>query len=272
MTDPATLYKNFAHCSDLLKQQFQNGGYGLDGAYYQHLLSSWSVAGKSDDTGKWQAYYFLQLDSSLRTMVAGTFKINGYNLTGHLLDGGGNKRPDTELLAVTPDTTQGSTSYTTSLSQTVSASGGFFGEDPTASVGASVSFGHSVTRSIPDITVNNLSMAADGQNASWNLGLAEGALAQQDTMEFTTQMLFRVPYNPEDKWIVSVDFQVAVEDHDNNGSGYFDRTMGVVRPIIQPLNVVETRISDRGCWLGFPSLHWSVRAPEAQMSGLQRIA
>ena len=262
MVDTADLYKNFARISDVKMQTLTGGGYGLSAGpnRYQHTLQSWAVAGQTDD-GTWYRYYFVQVDSMLRTFVGGTFKINEYDITMHLVDESSKILPGTQLIAVTPDTTQGSTSYTTSLNESFSASGGFFGDTPTANLGASVSFGHSVTRTIPDIAIHNRSLSEDGQNASWGLGIAENAFAQADTMEFTTQSLFRVPSGPKDasRNFLSLSFKVAVEDHDNNGSKYFDRTEIALRPLLGDVQL--EKFDDRGCWLTFPAIRFWLRSP-----------
>jgi hypothetical protein len=263
MADPNELYKNFAHISDIQTQTLTGGGYGMPTgpSRYQHTAQVWSVAGKNDDDGIWYRYYFVQFDSILRTFVAGTFKINGYFMTCHLVDEQGAVLPSTVLVEVTPDTTQGSTSYTTSMSQSFSASGGFFGDTPTFDLGTSVSFGHSVTRSIPDITINNTSLSADGQDASWNFGIAENANAQSDSMEFTVQMLFRTPTTPEDqsKQHLRLDFKVVVEDHDNNGSAYYNRIESALRPHLGEVQL--NKFDDRGCALSFPALNFRLKAP-----------
>jgi hypothetical protein len=262
MADPGELYKNFAHISDVKMQSLTGGGFGISTgpSRYQHTVQSWSVAGQADD-GTWYRYYFAQVDSSLHTAVAGTFKINGYEINLHLVDDASKIFDGTQLIAVTPDTTEGSTSYTTSMNESFSASGGFFGDTPTLNLGGSVSFGHSVTRSIPDITITNVSLGPDGQNASWGLGVAEQALAQGANLEFTTQALFRVPSGPMDqsKQFLRLEFNVAVEDHDNNGSGYYDRTSGALRPNLGEIQL--NQFDDRGCVLVFPALKFDLKSP-----------
>ncbi len=263
MADPAELYKNFAHINDVQMQGFTGGGYGLSSepqSHYQHTSSSWDLAGQ-DDSGQWHRYYFIQVDSMMNTGVAGTFKINGYFFTYHLVDASGQINPATQLIAVTPDSTEGSTSYTTSMSETFSASGGFFGETPTASVGASATFGHSVTRSVPDINIINTSLTADGQNASWTLGVAEVAAAQHGSLEFTTQMLFRVPSGPGDpaQYSLKLQFTVAVEDHDDNGTAYHDETLAALTPHLGAIQVAP--LGDRGCYLNFPPLMLQLKTP-----------
>jgi hypothetical protein len=267
MADPAKLYSDFAHINAVVMQTIPGGSYGFSRVgRYQHEVESWAVAGRADD-GTWYRYYFVELDSILTSGVAGTMKVNGYILSCHLVDGvTGAALPGVQLLGVTPDTTQGSTSYTTSMNESVSASGGFFGDSPTASVGDTVTFGHSVTRSVPDVTVHNNSLSQDGQNATWTLGLAENALAQSDALEFTAQMLFRVPSKSGDTSSVALrlDFSAALEDHDNNGSGYFDRSMAGIRSQLGA--IVTTPISDRGCWFGFPSARTVLKNPAIPVS------
>ncbi|MDA9431241.1 hypothetical protein XH88_05425 [Bradyrhizobium sp. CCBAU 51627] len=131
------------------------------------------------------------------------------------------------------------------MSQSFSASGGFFGVDPTATVGASVTFGLSVTRSIPDISINNRSISTDGQNASWTLAVASQALAQHASMEFTTQMLFRVPTRPGgNKHGLKLEFNCVAFDDDHNGTAYHDRTQDAMRPNLG--KVVLQDWGDRG--------------------------
>jgi hypothetical protein len=223
MVDTDEYYKHFAHINSLVHQALP-GGEGMGGgSRFQHAVQSWAVCGQSD-SGQWQTYYMVEIDSILYTSVNGTFSLNSYNFDCHLVTENGQVVPETELIAVTPDTTQGSTSYTTSMSESFSASGGFFGADPTASVGASVTFGHSVTRSIPDISIKNRSITVDGQNASWTLDVASKALAQHASMEFTTQMLFRVPTRAGEKHGLKLEFNCIAFDDDENGTSYFDRT------------------------------------------------
>ena len=190
----------------------------------------------------------MELDSILYTSVAGTFALHEYNYDCRLVDSNGAIVPSTELIAVTPDTTQGSTSYTTSMSESFSASGGFFGADPTATIGGSVTFGHSVTRSIPDIGISNRSITADGQNASWTLQVAGEAPAQHASMEFTTQMLFRVPTKPgpQPKYGLKVEFNSLVFDDDHNGTDYHDRTAAIMMPHLGTTKLVEW--GDRGMY------------------------
>ena len=150
MVDTSQLYKNFAHVNSLVHQTLP-GGFGMGGgSRYQHAIQSWAVTGKSADD-IWYSYYMVEIDSILFTSVDGTFKLNQYNYDCRLVDANGLIVPTTELVAVTPDTTQGSTSYTTSMSELFSASGGFFGADPTATIGGSVTFGHSVSRTSPTL-------------------------------------------------------------------------------------------------------------------------
>ncbi len=247
MVDTSQLYKNFAHINSLIHQTLP-GGYGMGGgSRYQHAVQSWAVTGKSDEDG-WYTYYMVELDSILFTSVDGTFKLHEYNYDCRLVDANGLVVTETELIAVTPDTTQGSTSYSTSMSESFSASGGFFGADPTASVGASVTFGHSVTRSIPDISITNRSITSDGQNASWTLQVAGEALAQQAAMEFTTQMLFRVPSKPgpQPKYGLKLEFNSLVYDDDHNGTAYHDQTADCMRPNLGTTQLVDW--GDRGMY------------------------
>jgi hypothetical protein len=247
MADTSQLYKNFAHINSLVHQTLP-GGWGMGGgSRYQHAVQSWAVTGKSDDD-IWYSYYLVELDSILYTSVAGTFELHEYNYDCRLVDSNGVIVPSTELIAVTPDTTQGSTSYTTSMSESFSASGGFFGADPTATIGGSVTFGHSVTRSTPDIGINNRSTTADGQNASWTLQVADKAPAQHAAMEFTTQMLFRVPTKPgpQPKYGLKIEFNSLVFDDDHNGTDYHDRTYAIMMPYLGTTRLVEW--GDRGMY------------------------
>ncbi|RXT35362.1 hypothetical protein B5V03_36450 [Bradyrhizobium betae] len=217
------------------------------GSRYQHAIQSWAVTGKSADDA-WYSYYLVEIDSILFTSVDGTFKLREYNYDCRLVGTDGLIAPSTELVAVTPDTTQGSTSYTTSMSESFSASGGFFGADPTATIGGSVTFGHSVSRSIPDIGINNRSITSDGQNASWTLQVAGEAPAQHAAMEFTAQMLFRVPTKPgpQPAYGVKFEFNSLVFDDDENGTDYHDRTAAIMMPRLETTKLVEW--GDRGMY------------------------
>jgi hypothetical protein len=247
MVDTSQLYKNFAHVNSLVHQTLP-GGFGMGGgSRYQHAIQSWAVTGKSADD-IWYSYYMVEIDSILFTSVDGTFKLNQYNYDCRLVDANGLIVPATELVAVTPDTTQGSTSYTTSMSESFSASGGFFGADPTATIGGSVTFGHSVSRSIPDIGINNRSITSDGQNASWTLQVAGEAPAQHAAMEFTAQMLFRVPTKPgpQPNYGVKLEFNSQVFDDDENGTDYHDRTVTLMMPQLGTTKLVDW--GDRGMY------------------------
>lgn len=253
-------YANMAHSSQVKGQSLTGGGYGLNDVRLQHTVQSWAVAGQ-DSGGPRHGYYMIEVDSAMRTGVAGTFRINRYDFDLHLVDDGGKPVTGTELIAATPDTIQGSTSYTTTLDQSVSASGGFFGDTPTQTLGNKVSFGHKVSRPIPDIAVNNRSRKSDGQNASWSLELAESAPAQHETMVFTSQALFRTPAGPQDKSrrFLKLDFMVAVEDHDSNGTGYYDKTAGALAPVLGNIQLIK--LGSRGCFLKFPSLLYELKSP-----------
>lgn len=257
---PGKRYANMAHSSQVKNQSLTGGGYGLNNVRCQHAVQSWAVAGQ--DSGRpWYGYYMVQVDSLLKAEIAGTFRINRYDFDLHLVDDGGKLIKGTELIAATPDTIQGSPAYRTALDQSVSASGGFFGDTPTMNLGNKVSFGHEIARSIPDITVNNRSGKSDGQNASWSLGVAEDAQAQRNAMEFTTQALFRTPAGPQDKSkrFLKLDFMVAVEDHDTNGTGYYDKTAGALTPLLGNIQLIK--FGNRGCFLKFPSLLYDLKSP-----------
>ncbi len=260
MGDPTTLYRSFANISDV---QFQTlpVGYGLSSAsHFRHTLSSWAVAAMPEDD--WLEYYLVEIDSSLYTGVGGTMKVNGYCLDLTLTDEAGSPLPGVQLVDASPDTTEGSTSYTTSLSQTITSSVGIFGDTPTANIGASTTVGHSVTRSVPDIQVTNRCYAG-GQDGRWNLDLAEAAPAQGGNLGFTAQMLFRLPPLAEGAHVCAyLVLTVTIEDHDNNGSAYYDRTMGAVGPELQALNVAVNQFDDRGCVLTFPAAVFKLRRPK----------
>lgn len=231
-TSPAGLYKDFANIEAEILQKLP-GGYGMGrGSSYQHTVQSWSVAGQTGADDAWTAYYLIQIDSLLTTSVDGTFKLREYAYGIHLVDKSGKHVPGVQLLAVTPDSTQGSTSYTTSMEQSYSASGGFFGATATGTVGASVSFGHSVTRQIPDILVHNRSNPAEPV-AAWIFELS-GNANSHDTREFTVQFLFCVPTGPDDQSqkAVAIDFHTVAWDDDNNGTDYHDRTVTMMQPYL----------------------------------------
>ncbi len=238
-TDPATLYANFANIEAKIHQKLP-GGYGMGaGSAYQHTVQSWSAAGKTDGSDQWTAFYLVQIDSLLKTSVEGSFALYEYQYGIRLCDESGATVAGVEILAVTPDSTQGATSYTTSIDESFSASGGFFGTTPTGSLGASVSFGHSVTRQIPDITVHNRSDPAQAL-AAWGFEFSHEA-NKQDSREFTMQILFCVPTGPDDqtKKALAFDFHTIAFDDDHNGTAYHDRTVAAMQP-----NLGDVRLTD----------------------------
>ncbi|BAU28541.1 hypothetical protein DFP93_105227 [Aneurinibacillus soli] len=103
-------------------------------------------------------------DDTLGYVIAGYFAID-YTIetTSHNFPNNPNDFP---LLSNSPDTTVGSTTYTTSLSHTFSGSIGVFGDQLTATASDSYTVTNSTSVNIPDITVENLSMD-QGNNAKW---------------------------------------------------------------------------------------------------------
>jgi hypothetical protein len=266
MADPATLYRDFANIADVLQQTLPTG-YGLEyPSRFHHTVTSWAVAAKPDDV--WWEYFLVEVDSSLYTGVGGSMKVNGYNLKITLVDGNDAPLAGLELVDASPDSTTGSTTYTTSLNQTISSSVGIFGESPTASLGFSTSVGHSVTRSIPDIGVSN-TCYNDGQDGDWNLSVAEGASAQGNNLAFTAQMLFRIPSPPAETQVrAKLVLVTVIEDHDNNGSGYYDRTMAAVGPGLQAQSTTVNQFGSRGCYLTLAPEIIKLRRPKYPVAGI----
>jgi hypothetical protein len=260
MSDPIDLYNHFSHIGDI-KMQNLPGGMALSGGHYQHCVSSWGLAGKSE--GTWYAYFHVQVDSTMFTGVFGTMKLEQYRLTFKLQHP---VNPDTDpvlglqLVAVSPDTTEGSSTCTSSISEDISSSVGIFGDTPTASLGVSTTVGHSVSRSIPDITVDNKSMIA-GQEAAWILEIQDDAGAQTSDLTFTSQMLFRVPTKPgvQPALVLTLDFAVQINDHDENGTDYYDRMTASIAG--QLGSTRQVAYGDRGCSFVFPTEYIQVEQP-----------
>ena len=95
-----------------------------------------------------------------------------------------------QVLASQPPTTEGSTTIGTSISLSIGANAGMFGDTPTVGIDGSYSVTHSTSVTIPDITVQNLS---DGSSAVYLFTAADDSLIGTTTLQPVIQHLFKVP-------------------------------------------------------------------------------
>jgi len=95
-----------------------------------------------------------------------------------------------ELVRWAPTTTQGATSYESGMSDSINGNIGLFGESPTASVGASVTWSNNQTRSSPDV---DIAAYTRSNSATWMFNLNQSStLSATSSMEIYVQALFRL--------------------------------------------------------------------------------
>jgi hypothetical protein len=158
-----------------------------------HNVLVWALSVQTDQNSPIYDYYLVQIEGEAQFTSRSAWK-----LAAHTLD----VRPTApdlsvvELIDTSPSTTVGSSSYTTSISTTVGGSLGFFGDQPTATVSASVSFNNSTTRQISDLTIQNVSMGdmTPPLNATWRFEVADGSPMAESNCPINVEMLYRVPH------------------------------------------------------------------------------
>lgn len=245
MADVINTYQNFAKIDDFREQGF-SGNWGFTGpARFEHTTSCWSVAGVHQNA--WYDYYLVQIMSSLAVPCSGTLKIDHYILSLTFVDDSGKVVPSAKLIAQSPDTTQNSTTYTSSISETLSSSVGFFGESPTASIGGSVTVGNSVSRTINDIEIINRSYSGGDQDATWEFDVAEESNSQSGNLETVIQALYWVPRaDTANGANISFTLKAGISDHDNNGTEYFDDITANLLGNLNGQGATLTHYNDRG--------------------------
>jgi hypothetical protein len=101
-----------------------------------------------------------------------------------------------ELVRWSPETTSGSTSYTSGMSTSINGSIGFMGDLPMASVGGGVTWNNSQTRSTPDVDIAAYTRSNSAQ-FMFNVN-QPSTIAATSSMEIYVQALFRLEgFSPE---------------------------------------------------------------------------
>ena len=192
--------------------------------HINQTLSCWKINGT--DAGEVVDFYLFEDETSAGYFVSPTIFLDAIGFDYQLLDASGAVIPATSaMLQVTkPDTTATSAVVTSSQEQTVSATEGFSGDSPSGSTSYSATMGSSTSRTIPGVSVNNLSMGATGNDAHWMYVIQESSSSQAGNTSIVNQMLFRVPRRFAQ---AGVKLQVAltyfVSDHDgSDGTRYFN--------------------------------------------------
>jgi len=151
--------------------------------YYQ-LISKAQAVWVKDAAGSTYDYYFLIQYGVFApgpgyiedTTARQGWYVTYYNLNAYPKDYLGNS--GILMAQNSPGTTQGQENVTSSISETTGISIGFFGDQGTANINASVTIGTSKSYSIPDVKVAN-SSNSQGNNAEWSFEIpyVEGTLS-----------------------------------------------------------------------------------------------
>jgi hypothetical protein len=121
-----------------------------------------------------------------------------------------------------PATTEGQVTYQRGVTTGFSASGGFFGEAPTGSVGLSYSVSDSRSYTVKDVTIKNKSLQnALGPTANWEFGLKPSQLVDSNldapadlgntTFQATLYQLWNMPHRIADAVTMRLTLEVEIE-------------------------------------------------------------
>ena len=126
-----------------------------------------------------------------------------------------------ELVRWAPTTTQGATAYESGMSESVNGSIGFFGDAPTASVGAGVTWNNSQNRTTPDVDIAAYTRS-DSATFMFNLN-QPSTISATSSMEIYVQALFRLEgFSPE--YLAYLDY---TQGKASNSTASIDPTTGL---------------------------------------------
>ena len=172
-------------------------------------------------------FYLIQDDTNLALPLIPTLYLDWFEFSYSLqTDEGITIGNDGAMLQQeSPQGTDEGETITSSCTQTLSASAGFFGDQVTGSVGTSVSMGKSVSRFVPGVSVKDTSLqGSNGNDVKITYIIAETSASQQGTTELCNQMLFRVKRSLAPNGVqVLAQIRIGTRDHDgDHGTHYFD--------------------------------------------------
>jgi hypothetical protein len=215
--------------------------YGMNGAaHLAFVVECWSVlAFDQEPNMPLDDYYLVAVTGTLAMNLNSTLYTDSYSITTTPALAGAT------LIDSSPETTSGQSSTTSEITNTISAEA-VFGEDPSASIGSSVSLMNAKEISLPSIVCLNKSQDA-GENGHWIFQLAQETPAQGADFQFTNQMLWQVPRQDGVPVLsVTTAVSVGVSDHDgSHGTNNFDSFHNAIEPNLQAINAKFVYTNDR---------------------------
>jgi hypothetical protein len=191
--DTFNIFQSVRSIADQVKVDWTDGEFG---PWLSELnVMAWPLSCRRAASDPIFDYYMVQIEGEVSYQDRGTgWSLSAYGIEVEPLS----PMPLSliDLIDTSPSTTVGATSYTTGITETVGGSIGFFGDQLTASVSASVSMNNSSSRSISDLIIENVSMRDMDPpiKASWRFEVAPGTPMAASNCPINVEFLYRTPH------------------------------------------------------------------------------
>jgi len=193
MDDPFSIFGKVKDIADLVKVDWVEGTFG---PWLGELnVMAWPLSCKHSATDPVYDYYMIQVEGAVSYQDrGGEWSPVGFGVD--VVPVAPTPLTLIDMLDTSPSTTVGATSYTTGITHTVGGSIGFFGDQLTGSVNASVSWNNSSSRSTSDLVIQNVSMRdmEPPIKASWRFEVAPDTPLAGSDCPINVEVLYRAPH------------------------------------------------------------------------------
>lgn len=196
--DPVSIYQTISSLQNEVHSTWQGG---LFGTWSVNLnIFCYRLSCQPPAEAELDDWYLLQIqgDTFLET---GT---SSWRLAGHEIMLVMDQSSGAVLIDHAPTTTIESSTYSTSMSTTISGSIGFFGSDPTATGSYSVTTSNSFSRTTPDLSIIDYANMDMPNVPNWIFAVKDGSLIQTSDCPLSAGALFRVKHGAP-----SVDYSIG---------------------------------------------------------------